>query len=307
MAKLAQRLCLYLAYAFPGNIEFPPNLFQSAGLSVVQPEAEAQHLLLPWSKRIQHLHELLLEQRKSGNLCGGGRIVVGYKVAKVAVLLLAYRRFEGHRLLRYLDYLTYLLLAYAHLPGYLVRPGLAAVLLQKLAVDADKLVYGLYHMDRYPYCTGLVGYGAGYGLSYPPRGVGGELIALAVVELFHCLYKAQIALLNKVQEQHSAANVALRNGYHQTQVSLCQLLLCILIAVRHALGYLYLLSCAEKRHFAYLLEVHSHGVVYSHALCAAKVRLQLGYIAGDVVGYFHLFDHIYIQRLKAIIYPLYLL
>ena len=76
MAKLAQRLCLYLAYAFPGNIEFPPHLFQSAGLSVVQPEAETQHLLLPWGKRIQHLHELLLEQRKCGDLCGAPLIAL---------------------------------------------------------------------------------------------------------------------------------------------------------------------------------------------------------------------------------------
>ena len=72
---------------------------------------------------------------------------------------------------------------------------------------------------------GLVGNGPGNGLADPPGGVGGELVALGVVELFHGLNEAQVALLDQVQEQHPTAYIAFRNGNYQTEVGFRQLLL----------------------------------------------------------------------------------
>ena len=62
-----------------------------------------------------------------------------------------------------------------------------AKLLQELTADADDLVDGLHHMYGDADGTGLIGDGAGDGLTDPPCGVGGELVALGVVELFHGL------------------------------------------------------------------------------------------------------------------------
>ena len=66
--------------------------------------------------------------------------------------------------------------------------------------------------------TGLVGDGARNGLTDPPRGVRGELEALLVVELLDGADQAEVALLDQVQEQHAAPDVALGDGNDQTQV-----------------------------------------------------------------------------------------
>ena len=96
--------------------------------------------------------------------------------------------------------------------------------MQQLAGDLLDLVDGLDHMHRDADGAGLVGDGAGDGLTDPPRGVGGELEALGVVELFHSLDQAQVALLDQIQELHAAAHIALGDGDDQTQVGLAQAL-----------------------------------------------------------------------------------
>ena len=66
--------------------------------------------------------------------------------------------------------------------------------------------------------TGLVGDSARDGLTDPPRGVRGELKALLVVELLDGADQTEVALLDQVQEQHAATDVALGDGDDQTQV-----------------------------------------------------------------------------------------
>ena len=100
-----------------------------------------------------------------------------------------------------------------------------AQLLEQLAGDPDDLVDGLHHVDGDADGAGLVGDGPGDGLADPPGGVGGELVALGVVELLHRLDQAQVALLDQVQEQHPAAHIPLGDGDHQAQVGLGQALL----------------------------------------------------------------------------------
>ena len=52
----------------------------------------------------------------------------------------------------------------------------------------------------------------------PPGGVGGELVATAVVEFLHGPHQAGVALLNQVKEGHRTAGVAARDGDDQAQV-----------------------------------------------------------------------------------------
>src|SRR5207245_5645110 len=73
---------------------------------------------------------------------------------------------------------------------------LPAELGAKLALGADDLVQLLDHVDRHPDRSRLVGERAGDGLPDPPRGVGRELEALAVVELLRRADEADRALLD---------------------------------------------------------------------------------------------------------------
>ena len=89
--------------------------------------------------------------------------------------------------------------------------------------------------------AGLVGDGPGDGLADPPGGIGGELVALGVVELLHRLDEAQIALLDQIQEEHAAAHVPLGDGHHQAEVGLGQALLGGLAPLHQAAQFLLLL------------------------------------------------------------------
>ena len=109
--------------------------------------------------------------------------------------------------------------------GQLVERGLALELLVHLALHAQHPVHALDHVHRDADGAGLVGDAAGDGLTDPPRGVGGELEALGVVELVDRTHQAEVALLDEVEELHAAAAVALGDADHQPQVGLDELAL----------------------------------------------------------------------------------
>ena len=115
-------------------------------------------------------------------------------------------------------------------------------------------------MDRDPDRPRLVCDGSGDRLADPPCGIGAELISLVVIKLLHSLNESQIALLDQIQKQHSAAHIPLGNADHQTQVCLRQLLLGILVPVFHPLGKLDLTLGAQKRNFSDLLQIHAHRI-----------------------------------------------
>ena len=97
-----------------------------------------------------------------------------------------------------------------------------------------ELVDDLDHVHRDADGAGLVGHGAGDGLADPPGGVGGELVALGVVELLDRADQAEVALLDQVQERHPAAGVALGQRHHQPQVGLQQVVLGALAVARRS-------------------------------------------------------------------------
>ena len=80
-------------------------------------------------------------------------------------------------------------------------------------------------MDRNANSPRLIGDGARDGLPHPPSGVGGELVAPAVVEFVHGLHQADVAFLNQIQELQSAVGVTLGDGDNQAQVGFDELLL----------------------------------------------------------------------------------
>ena len=179
----------------------------------------------------------------------------------MGVLLLADRRFETDRLLRDLENVAHLLHGDVHLRGDLLGARVVAQLLQQLAGNADDLVDRLDHMHRNADRARLVGDGAGDGLTDPPRRVGREFVALGIVKLFDGLDEAEIALLNEIEEQHAAADVAFGDAHDETEVCLRHAALGLLVALRHAHGELDLFLLREQADLADLLEIHAHGVV----------------------------------------------
>ena len=149
---------------------------------------------------------------------------------------------------------------HAHLGGDLLRSGLAAHVLQQLALHPDELVDLLHHVHGDADGAGLVGDGPGDGLPDPPGGVGGELVSLAVVELLHRPDETQVALLDEVEEAHAVGVVALGDGDHQAQVGLGELVLGPDVAPLDALGQRHLLLGGEQLDPADLLEVHAHRI-----------------------------------------------
>ena len=196
MAQLAQGLGFDLADAFAGDIELLAHFLQRAGAAVLDTEAQLQHLFLPGRQRAEHIHQLLLEQGEAGRLGGLGGAFVGNEVAQMGILLLTDGRFQRNGLLCDLQNLAHLVHGHPHICGDLLGGGVVAQLLQQLAADADDLVDGFHHMHGDADGTGLIGNGAGDRLANPPGGVGGELVALGIVELLHRLDQAQIALLD---------------------------------------------------------------------------------------------------------------
>ena len=65
-----------------------------------------------------------------------------------------------------------------------------------------------------------VGDAAGDGLADPPRGVGGELEALAPVELLDGVHQAEVALLDEVEQRQARRLVLLGDRDHEAQVGL---------------------------------------------------------------------------------------
>ena len=95
-------------------------------------------------------------------------------------------------------------------------------------MDARELVDDLDHVHRNADRTSLVRHRAGDRLTNPPGGVGRELVALRVVELFDSADKAQVTFLNQVQELHTAAGVALGQRHDKAEVRLEQVVLRLL-------------------------------------------------------------------------------
>ena len=70
-----------------------------------------------------------------------------------------------------------------------------------------------------------VGEGPGDRLASRGCGIGGGLISLGVVEFLDRADEAEVALLDQVQEEHSAAHIPFGDGHHEPQVGLDEALL----------------------------------------------------------------------------------
>ena len=166
-----------------------------------------------------------MSSARAAAVAGAIAVRVLDEVAERAVVFLADRRLERHRLQRDALDLAHTVGRELDLRRDLLDRRLAAELLQHLALHAQHLVHRLDHVHRDADGARLVGDRTGDGLADPPRGVGGELEALRVVELLDRTDQAEVALLDEVEQRHAAADVALGDRHDEAQVRLGELLL----------------------------------------------------------------------------------
>ena len=91
MAQFSKGLRLDLADPLPRHVELSSDLLQSPRSSVIQAKSQAQNFLFPLSERLQHIHQLFVEQRVGRSIRRDFHIIILDKVPEVAVLLLADR------------------------------------------------------------------------------------------------------------------------------------------------------------------------------------------------------------------------
>src|SRR6516165_10420954 len=225
MLQLPKRLRLDLADALARHRELVADLFQGVVLVHADAEAHADYTLLPRRERGERARGGLAQVRLDSRIDRQDRVLVLDEVAEVRILLVADRGFQRQRLLGDLEHLAHLLERHAELLGKLLGRGLAADLVEHLARLTYDFADALHHVHGDADGARLVRDRARDRLPDPPRGVGRELVAAAILEFVDPLHQADIAFLDQVEELQAAVGVFLGDGDDEAQVRLHHLLL----------------------------------------------------------------------------------
>ena len=130
MAQFAQCLCLDLANALAGDVEFFSDFFQRAAAAVLNAETQLEHFFLTGGQGAQHIHQLLLEQCERGGFAGFAGVFVGDEVAQMGVFFFTDGGFQRNRFLSDFQDLTHLVHGHIHLLGNLFGRRIMSQLLQ---------------------------------------------------------------------------------------------------------------------------------------------------------------------------------
>src|SRR6266545_4730105 len=253
-AELLQALVLDLPNALPGDVEGAADLVEGARMLPVQPVAELEHLALAARERAEDLPQRLLAERGLGLLVGKRQVLVGDEVAELRLVLVADGLLERDRCLRAAADVLDLVGGEVEITADFRRGGLASELRAELALGAHDLVELLDHVDGHADRAGLVRERTRDRLADPPRGVGRELEAFAVVELLRRANEADRPLLDQIEEGQALVAVLLGDRDDEAQIRLDHLLLRAVIAALDALRQLDLLRGGEEVDLADVLE-----------------------------------------------------
>src|SRR5437588_12453087 len=148
MTQLTQSLRLDLTNTLTRYMELLANLLESAAAAIIQTKAQLQHLALAFGQAVKHILHLLLKQLVAGRISRSERCVILNEITQVAIIFLANRRLQAHRLLADLNDLTHLLRANLHLLRDLLRCWFATEVLQQTTADTNQTIDRLNHMYR---------------------------------------------------------------------------------------------------------------------------------------------------------------
>src|SRR5215471_8507855 len=223
--ELPQRLRLDLPDPLARHVEGPADFLERVLGAVADAEPHLEDLLLARRQGLQDPARLLLQVRDEDRVDGREDAPVLDEVAQMRILLLADRGLERDGLLRDLHDLADLGDRHVHALGDLLRIRLAAELLHERARRARQLVDRFDHVDGDADRPGLVRDRARDRLADPPRRIGRELVAAAVLELLDRLHETDVALLDEVEKLEPAVRVLLGDRDDEAQVRDDQLVL----------------------------------------------------------------------------------
>src|SRR5262245_45609715 len=181
-------------------------------------EAHADYTLLARRERGERARGGLAQVRLDGGVDRQDRVLVLDEIAEVGILLVADRGFQRQWLLGDLEHPAHLLERHAEFLGKLLGRGLAADLVEHLARLTYDFADALHHVHGDADGARLVGDRARDRLPDPPRGVGREFVAAAILEFVDRLHQADIAFLDQVEELQAAVGVFLGDGDDEAQV-----------------------------------------------------------------------------------------
>src|SRR5215213_9282079 len=127
----------------------------------------------------------------------------------------------------------------------LIRRG-SFQLSPKLVVGAGHLAHLVAYVDGNPDGSPLLNNRSLYGLTYPPRSIGGEPKAPVGVELPNCLHKTDVALLDQILEGQATSARLLGYRDNKPQVLLDEFLAGSFVTLLGSLGEVYLLLVGQE-------------------------------------------------------------
>src|SRR5271154_107651 len=266
--QLLERLVLDLSNPLAGDVERAADLVERARVLSAKPVAQLEHAAFAVGEVLEGLPQRLLGEDLGCALVGGLSALVGEELAELGLLLVAHRLLERHGRLRgALDRIDLFRVDAGYL-GDLIGGWLAAKLGDQLALGATDLVELLDDVHRDTDRASLVRERPGDRLTDPPRRIGGELEALAVVELLGRAYEPEGPLLDQVEERQPLIAVVLGDRHDESQVRLDHLLLRVEVAALDPLGEIDLLLSRQQAHLADVLQEQLQRV-------GGHVRLQI--------------------------------
>src|SRR4051794_17920423 len=272
--ELLQRLVLDLADALARDIERPPDLVERARVLPAEAVPQLEDAALAVGEVLQRFAQRFLGQDLGGPLVRGLGALVSDELTELRLLLVADRLLERNRRLSgALDRVDLLRIDAGDF-GDLLGGGLTAELGDELALGAADLVELLDDVDRDADRPRLVGERAGDRLADPPRRVGRELEAFAVVELLRCANETERPLLDQIQERQTLVAVVLRDGDDEPEVGLDHLLLGIEVTALDPASEVHLFLRGEQAYLADVLQEQLKGIG-RHVRLEVDRRLRL--------------------------------
>lgn len=219
MLKFADGLGLDLADAFAGDLEDASDFFEGVGVAVADAVAEFDDFAFAVGEGFEHLFDAVFEHFLGGGIGGSAGGFVFDEVSEVAVFAFADGAIEADGVLADFHDSADLGDGEAGLFGEFFEGGFDAGALGDVFLDIAQAGHGFDHVDGDADGSGVVGDGAGDGLSDPPCGIGAELVAAFVFVFIDRAHEAGVAFLDDIEEGQAAVAVFLGDGDDEAEVA----------------------------------------------------------------------------------------
>ena len=283
VAHLLEDLGFDLTDALARDAELLADLLERVTDTVLEAEAHLDDLALAGRQKLEHRVDVLLPELTVGRFKRIDCLFVFDEVTELAVFLGTHRRLERNDVLGNLLNMGDLLDIHLHFDSEFFERRFAAELLDQTALRVGQLVDRLDHVDRDADRAGLVGDGAGDGLTDPPRGIRAEFETAFGIEFLHRAEEADVAFLNQVEERESAADVFFGDTDNETKVGFGKLLLGSRVALADAASELDFLATIDERDATDLGEIHADGVIGNfEEIDLALLALLLTFLLAEI-------------------------